>query len=259
MKIWVLLLLCIVQGLTEFLPVSSSGHLILFEKIFNIQGNLLLLNLFLHLATLLAVLILYRKTLWKLIKKPFQPLTLKLFISTLLTLVFAACYELLNLDRFVPKIYGFFFILTAILLFLTYQFQKKASTIKLGEVSYKSSIVVGLVQGLAVFPGLSRSGSTISAMILLGNDENEAAEYSFLLSIPVILGGFVFELLRLENIGEAFSLISPTFCIVAFLLTFLVSFVSLKITIKMLKDRKFNWFALYVFVVGIISIILSFT
>lgn len=259
MKFWVLIILCLIQGLTEFLPVSSSGHLLLFENIFQISGNLLLLNLFLHLATLLAVVIVYRKIICNLIKKPFQPLTYKLIVSTLITLVFAFSYEIFDVDKYVSKIYGFCFILTAILLFSAYKFQKKASVVKVGEISYKSACVVGLVQGFAVLPGISRSGSTISALLLCGNDDSQSAEFSFLLSLPIILGGFIFELIKIDDFSGVFEMISPLMCVFAFVFTFFVSVISLKITLKMLKNRKFNYFAIYLLLVGVIAIVLSFT
>lgn len=258
MKIWVLVVLCLVQGLTEFLPVSSSGHLLLFENIFKVEGNLLLLNLFLHLATLLAVVIVYRKSIWKLLKKPFQPLTYKLIVSTLITLVFAFSYEIFDIDKFMPKFYGFFFLITAVLLFATYKFQKKASVVNTGELSYKSAVVVGIVQGFAVLPGISRSGSTISSLILCGTNEDQAAEYSFLLSVPIIIGGFIFELIKIDNFDNVFSFVSPVMCVFAFVLTFFVSVLSLKITLKMLKNKKFNYFATYLLLVGIVAIVLSF-
>ena len=258
MNFWFLVILCLIQGLSEFLPISSSGHLLLFENILKIDGNLLLLNLFLHLATLLAVVIVYRKVIWKLIKKPFQPLTYKLVVSTLITLVFAFSYEIFGIDKYVGKIYGFCFLITAVLLYSAYRFQKKASIVKVGEISYKSACIVGLVQGFAVLPGISRSGSTISALMLCGNDDGEAAEFSFLLSVPIIFGGFVFELIKIDDFSNVFSMVSPLMCVFAFVFTFLVSIVSLKVTLKMLKDRKFNYFAFYLIIVGIIAIILSF-
>ncbi len=258
MSFWFLVVLCLVQGLTEFLPVSSSGHLLLFENILGIDGNLLLLNLFLHLATLLAVVIVYRKIIWKLIKKPFQPLTLKLIVSTLITLIFAFSYEIFNFDRYVSKIYGFCFLITAVILFSAYKFQKKASAFRVGEISYKSACIVGLVQGFAVLPGISRSGSTISALLLCGNDEEQSAEYSFLLSVPIIIGGFLIELLKIDDFSNVFSMISPWMCVFAFVFTFFVSIISLKITLKMLKNKKFNYFALYLVLIGVVAIILSF-
>ena len=127
MSLFILISLCIIQGLTEFLPISSSGHLLLFEQLFGFDENLLLLNLFLHLATVLAVIIVYRKILWKLIKNPFQPLTYKLAISTTITVLFAAAYNIFDINDFVPKIYGFCFLVTAILLLATHFFQKKSA------------------------------------------------------------------------------------------------------------------------------------
>lgn len=258
MKFWVLIILCLVQGLTEFLPVSSSGHLLLFERLFNISGNLLLLNLFLHLATLLAVVLVYRKTIWELIKKPFQPKTYKLLVSTLITLIFAFSYEIFDLDKYMPYTYGFCFLLTAVLLYSAYLFQKRSLVVRTGEISYKSALLVGAVQGFAVLPGISRSGSTICSLLFCGNDEGEAAEYSFLLSIPIIIGGFVFELLKVKDFSSALAGINGLQIAFAFVFTFLVSLASINLTIKMLKNKKFNFFAVYLIFVGILAIILTF-
>lgn len=255
MKFYMLIILCILQGLTEFLPISSSGHLLLAEKIFKIQDNILLINLFLHLATLFAVIIVYRKTIWKLIKKPFQPLTSKLFIATNATVLLASVYEIFELNKVFDRFFGFYFIITAFLLFVTYEFQKRATTIKVGEISYKNSILVGLVQGFAVLPGISRSGSTISSLVLSGNDEASASEFSFLLSIPIIVGGFVIELLKVDDFGEIFGEINYFQIIIAFLLTFVIAIISIKLTVKMLKNNKFIYFSIYLFLLGIATLI----
>lgn len=254
MSFWVLCLLCVVQGLTEFLPVSSSGHLLLVEQLFGIQGDLMMLNLFLHVATLCAVVFVYRKIIWQILKKPFQPLTYKLLLSTVITVVLAFTYEFLELDRFGFKVYGFCFLITSILLFVTFMFQKKSAVVSSQDISVKSAVVSGLVQGFAVFPGISRSGSTISSLILCGNDENKAAEYSFLLSIPVILGGFVLELFKLikdGGAGNAFASVGAWECVFAFILTFFVAIASLKITLKLLKNNKFIYFSIYLFALGL--------
>lgn len=251
MNILVFFLLCIVQGLTEFLPVSSSGHLLLFEQIFGIKNNILLLNLFLHLATLLAVVIFYRKIIWKLLKNPFQPLTYKLLFSTLLTLIFAICYEVLNIDSYVIYLYGFCFLITSALLFFTHKMQKHMAVVKPKNIDFVSTLAVGISQGFAVLPGLSRSGTTIATLLICGNDEDSAAEYSFLLSIPIIVGGFVLELLKIENFSSLFSEINPLIYIVGFVLTFAVALFSLKFTIKMLKKNKFIYFSIYLLLLGI--------
>ena len=257
MSFWILCLLCVVQGLTEFLPVSSSGHLLLVEQLFGVEGDLLMLNLFLHLATLCAVVIVYRKIIWNILKKPFQPLTYKLLLSTVITVCLAFVYRFLDFDRFGFKIYGFCFLITSVLLFVTFMFQKKAAVVPSQTIGTKSAILVGFVQGLAVMPGISRSGSTISSLILSGNDESKAAEFSFLLSIPVIIGGFaleLFDLIKDGGAGNAFASIGVWECLFAFVLTFVVAWASLKITLKLLKNNKFIYFAIYLFAVALFVI-----
>lgn len=254
MSFWILCLLCIVQGLAEFLPISSSGHLLLVEQLFKVEGDLMMLNLFLHVATLCAVVVVYRKIIWNLLKKPLQPLTYKLVLSTAITVVMALAYEYFDLDKYGFKVYGFCFLITSIVLFVTFMFQKKSTGIPTQEISTKSAVVVGFVQGLAVLPGISRSGSTISSLILCGNDENKASEYSFLLSIPVIVGGFALELIKLirdGGSGNAFASVGAWECMFAFILTFVVALASLKITLKLLKNNKFIYFSIYLLLIGL--------
>lgn len=258
MSIWILLILCVVQGLTEFLPVSSSGHLLFFEQVFNVSENLMFLNLFLHVATLLAVVIVYRKIIWQLLKKPFQPLTWNLLIATLFSVILAFAYEFSGIDKVVTRIYPFAFLVTAILLLVCHIFQQKAVVVKHTEVSMKNSILVGIVQGVAVVPGLSRSGSTISSLILAGNDEQKASEFSFLLSIPIIIGGFVLELLQMNKSGISFEFFDIKIYLLAFILTFFVSLVALKLTIKLLKKHKFIIFSIYTFFMFLITFVFNY-
>lgn len=258
MSLWILIILCVVQGLTEFLPVSSSGHLLFFEQVFGVTENLMFLNLFLHLATLLAVVIVYRKTILNLIKKPFQAYTYKLILATLFSVILAFVYEFSGVDKVITKIYPFAFLLTSILLFMCHLFQKKAVAFNTNEISVKNSIIVGIVQGFAVVPGLSRSGSTISSLILTGNDEKSSAEFSFLLSIPIIVGGFVLELIQLNKSGLSFESVSIGSYFLAFLLTFIVALIALKITLKILKNHKFIIFSIYTFVMFIVTFVFNY-
>lgn len=255
MKFYILVILCLIQGLTEFLPISSSGHLMLAEELFGIEDNILLLNLFLHFATLLAVIIVYRKVIWNLIKKPFQPLTWKLILATLVTLIFAVCYEIFDLNSKIGVFYGYYFLITAFLLLITYIFQKKSVGVKVGEIGYKNALIVGAVQGLAVLPGISRSGSTISSLLLMGNDETKSSEFSFLLSIPIILGGFLFEILKVDDWSGITTQISFGYLIFALVFTFIVAVLSLKLTIRLLKKHKFIYFSIYLFILGLSVII----
>ena len=259
MSFFVLIILCLVQGLCEFLPISSSGHLLLFEQLFNLKDNLLLINLFLHLSTLIAVIVVYRKTLLKLIKKPLQPLTFKLILSTFITVIFALAYEVLNIESIITCFYGFCFLVTSILLFLTHKFEKRAAIINTNsQIKLSNAILVGIVQGIAVLPGISRSGSTICTLMLCGESKETASEYSFLLSIPIIIGGFIFELLKLDNISFALKTLNPAYAIFAFVFTFAIAFLSLKLTLKLLKGNKFNLFAIYLLFISIFVIIYNF-
>ena len=255
MKFYVLIILCLIQGLTEFLPVSSSGHLLIAEKLFGIENNILLLNLFLHLATLFAVVFVYRKIIFNLIKNPFQSLTLKLIISTLFTVAIAGVYEIFKLGNVLDKYFGYYFIVTAILLFITFLFQKKSAIINFGKIGYKSSIISGIVQGFAVLPGLSRSGSTICTLTLLGNSEDKSSEYSFLLSIPIIVGGFVFELVKVDNFSNLFTELSLWQMLFAFIFTFFVAIISIKLTIKLFKKNKLIYFSGYLLLLGLFVLI----
>ena len=253
-----LILLCIVQGVTEFLPVSSSGHLLFVEQLFGITENLMILNLFLHVATLLAVVVVYRKIIWNLLKKPFQPYTYKLIIATLCSVLLAFGYKFSGVDSIVTKIYPFGFLITSILLFACHKVQRHNIGFSENEISYKNSVLVGVVQGIAVVPGISRSGSTISSLILTGNDEKKASEFSFLLSIPIIIGGFVLELLQIKNDFISVNFQAFYVYILAFVLTFIVSIIALKITIKLLKKHKFIVFSVYTFLMFIVTFVLNY-
>lgn len=258
MSIWVLILLCVVQGLTEFLPVSSSGHLMFVEQVFGVSGNLMFLNLFLHIATLLAVVIVYRKIIWKILKKPFCGVTLKLLIATICSVTLAFLYEFSGIENFITKIYPFGFLTTSLLLLACHLFQKRAVAIKNDDISIKNSLLVGVVQGVAVIPGLSRSGSTISSLVLSGNDEQKSSEFSFLLSIPIIVGGFVIELLKMNKSGINIEFFNIKTCIFTFFLTFIVSLLALKLTIRLLKKQKFIIFSFYTFLMFIVTFILNY-
>ena len=258
MNIWVLLVLCVVQGLTEFLPVSSSGHLLFFEQVLGVSENLMFINLFLHIATLLAVVIVFRKIIWDILKRPFQPYVFKLIFATLFSIILAFVYKFLDVENIQERIYPFGFLATSILLLLCHWFQKKSTLVSLGEISTKQAVLVGVVQGVAVVPGLSRSGSTISSLILSGQDEKKASEFSFLLSIPIIVGGFVLELLEIDKTNVILQEISVISYIFAFLVCFAVSLIALKLTIKFLKNKKFIVFSVYTFLMFIVTFVWNY-
>ena len=199
----------ILQGLTEFLPVSSSGHLVLFTRITGIESNLFF-DLFLHLATLFAVVIQFRRQVLSVIKKPFSPFSLKLILATSISVILAFIF------KDVP--------------------------------SYFDSIVIGIAQGLAVFPGLSRSGTTVSTGKLLGVDEEQNTSFCFLLSIPIIIGGTALELIE----GTA-TVISPLYLFAGFICAFVSGLIALRFIKNAFKNSRF--FAIYLVVLSLFLMI----
>ena len=187
MDIFQSFILGLVQGLTEFLPVSSSGHLILVSQLLGITPSLAT-ELIFHLATLAAVLVFYRKTILSLLKRPLQKTTFLLLISTVATAPVAFLLRDVADKMQDGRLLPLFFTLTAILLALSDKFRAKKRN------PWAIAAIVGLSQGVAVIPGLSRSGTTISAAMFSGSDRQEASEYSFLLSIPIIIAGAVSEI-----------------------------------------------------------------
>ncbi len=241
MTIWESILLGILQGLTEFLPISSSGHLFLAEILFGFESSLSFVC-FLHFGTLVAVVLFYFDKIALLLKKPKKDKKLsKLVVATLCTLPFAVAIKLLfddSLFRFVLP-FGF---LASILLLTTSSFVKtKKRTLK--RMPLWNFAVCGIVQGFAVLPGLSRSGSTISTLKFFGLNDNENAEFSFLLSIPIIIASCAVECFEVFS-ADASS--QPWFCILVGVLTsFVVGFASIKFFVSALQKNTFLYFAFY--------------
>ena len=234
------------QGLTEFLPVSSSGHLILLERLSHAAPSVFL-NLCLHLSTLLAVLVVMRGEVWEMIRHPIRSDCKYLVLASVLTAGVALLLETLCPALLEGTMLPFCFLLTAALLVLGETLPKGLSR----GVSLRSALIVGAVQGVAVLPGVSRSGATISALRLCGTDEKRATEFSFLLSVPVIAGGFLVEGVKSGFAVEGVSLSE-------LLVAMAVAFVSGLFAAKfMLRARKKTLpFALYTFAMGVLSFFL---
>lgn len=237
----------LIQGLTEFLPVSSSGHLILFQHLFDMPDDMLLFNILLHVATLCAVLIVFRKKIWQLIRHPLNKTNYCLIISTVITCTLVVIFKDIIDKTFTHKILPITFLVTAIVLFSTTFIKPKDR-----DVTYKSSVLAGFAQGIAVIPGLSRSGVTISTMLATGTKREEAAEFSFLMSIPIIIASFVLELITSDG---AFNIdIWPA--IVAFIAAFISGILAIKFMLVVIKKVKLYWFSLYLVILAIVCLIL---
>ncbi len=245
----------IIQGLTEFLPVSSSGHLVLTQAVLGVKQPGVSFELIAHLGTLLAVVVYFRGKLIRLVKSVFTPdliverrWVVYLIIGTvpagLAGVLFSDFFETMFSDPIATSI---FLIITGFLLLST---RFIAQTTK--SVSVLSAIVMGVGQALAIFPGISRSGATIAAGMLSGVKPAEAAEFSFLLAIPAILGAVVFkmdDLLTLQN-----SLVGQY--VIGAVLAFVFGWVAISGLLAVIRKGKFAYFAYYCFAVGTVGLYL---
>ena len=262
------IVLGILQGITEFLPVSSSGHLVLMQRFLGIKESQIFFDVMLHFGTLGAVIIVYHQLIGSLIRTGFSTLFqvdfyrhprltvsntphLKLIWLLLLGSIPTGLIALLFRDTLEPifgkpMVVAGMLIITGLILQLSRFGQKRRQT---GiPLQAWHTPLIGIAQGLAIIPGISRSGSTISLSLLLGLSSQTAAQYSFLLSIPAILGAVV---LKLKD-AEALT-IAPTVIVVGALTSFIVGYIALRFLLAMLSRGKFSVFSYYCFALGIIA------
>ena len=269
MTIWIAMLLGFVQGVAEFLPVSSSGHLLLIQKMFGITEGAMFFTVMLHLATLVAVFIVYWPTLLELIKKPFQKTVGLLIVATIPAVVIAliskkiapiaAFFEAADAGQYL----GFGFLLTSLLLFISdrvrhteidengEKVEKKGKKLKNMQVT--DALIIGCMQGVGVLPGVSRSGSTISGALFAGLNRKTAADFSFLMSIPAIIGGAVFEIPdALKNgIGD----MHWTAVVAGMLVAGITGYFAIKVMIDAIKKKKLIGFVIYTAVLGCLVLV----
>jgi len=257
MNLFEAIILGIIQGLAEFLPVSSSGHLMVFHHLLGIESNdNLTFIVVLNLGTLLPLLFIFRKDILELIKQPFQKTVYLLLIATLPIVVATLLFEdfiegLFQSTQFL----AFGFLLTGIILILTDKIKDNHKTIK--EMSYLDSIVIGLTQAVAIFPGLSRSGSTISASLVRGLTREDAMKFSFLMSIPAAFGALVFRILRIFTGHILISDLNFLNLFAGFLAAMVSGYLSINFMMKLVKKAKLKYFALfYVFGLTILIFLL---
>lgn len=256
------IILGIVQGLTEFLPVSSSGHIELVKAIFDreIQESMTM-TVVLHFATALSTCVIFRKDIAEIIKGLFQfknnsqlHFSLKIILSMLPAALVGVLYDDFIESFFAGKIMlvGFMLLVTGALLFVA---DKAKTTNK--EVGFAHSIIIGISQMIAILPGISRSGATISTSVLLGIDREKAARFSFLMVVPLIFGKIAKDLLDLSS-GES-TISSSDFLpyIAGFVFAFFTGLFACQWMIKLVKKSKLTSFSIYCFVIGIAAIIYS--
>ncbi|MGP1511436.1 MAG: undecaprenyl-diphosphate phosphatase [Treponema sp.] len=279
------ILLGILQGIAEFLPISSSGHLAVAQKLFGLSDVPLLFDIVLHLATLAAVILYFRKKIAKLFVILWQWLMHKtsaedgddtdilagntergrrtiiaVFVTTVVTGAIGVFTSKLIPDMSL-KVTAGGFIVTAALLIISAFIEKRrkaaqktfssASDMHKG-INVAQAALIGVMQGIGTFPGISRSGSTIAGALFGGLDRAAAGEYSFIVSIPAILGAFVLELKDLDKVGTS---IGAAPVIAGCAAAFAWGYISLTVLMKIIKKGRLEWFAAYLIPLGIAGLI----
>ena len=268
------IVLGVFQGIAEFLPISSSGHLAVLQHLFGLEDVPLLFDVFLHLATLLSVVLFFRKKIWELLcsfarifipaKKPDevqienQKENKKYILAIILATIVTGIMGVIS-SKFVEnvpvRIICAGFIVTAVFLVLSSVVEKKSGTITGDEknsVTWIQSLIIGFAQGVGTLPGISRSGSTISGALFCGVPRSRAGEFSFIVSIPAILGAFILEA---KDLGEVASSIGFDVVIGGCAAAFASGYLSLTWLMKLIKKGRLEWFACYLVPAGVLGMI----
>jgi Uncharacterized bacitracin resistance protein len=267
----------VIQGLTEFLPISSSGHLVMYGELTGSGGedeSNLAFTIFLHFATLLAVILVYRKDVWALLKElggtiaelfkgkkpdmssPGRRYLLMVIIGTIPAVIVGGGLKVLDLDSILDNIFivAVMLIVTAVFMFLIDRMKDGEYTAK--DAPYKSAWLVGIIQGIAILPGLSRSGSTIFAGVLGKLKKEFAVRFAFILSIPTILGAALVEFYGMAKTGVAIE--STGNMVIGFIAAFICGILAIKFIKVLVNTKKFWIFGIYCCCASIFAFLLAF-
>lgn len=286
------LILGLIQGITEFIPVSSSGHLTLFGKVFDVDSSIMLsFTTLLHVGTLIAVFIVMRKDIKSIILDIFGKMTWLIIIATIPAVIAAVLLGDFLDELFAGGSLGFSFLMTGLILLSTLMIKQdksmhqaklvRAASIQKDEISaeplsddsdnasevtavnrlpkeisYKEALIAGLGQAVAILPGISRSGSTLAALLFCKIDRKKAVRFSFLMSIPAIAGGFLLDILKLFG-GETTALtqLDPFIIIVGIASAFFSGWLAMNYMLKKLTSKGLLVFAVYVIILGLMVLI----
>jgi undecaprenyl-diphosphatase len=243
-------LLGLVQGITEWLPVSSSGHILIAERLLGVDSGIEL-TVLLHLASLAVLFAVFRKEIYLLavgvLKRDKEQIgfLFKLILACIPAAIVGFAFRSLVESLFTIRIVGFGLIFTSLLLFLSRYPVKKNN-----HLTWFSSLVTGIFQAIAILPGISRSGSTISSCLMQGIKEDEAIKFSFLLAIPAILGAGLFELKEISRLPDFL----PAF--VGMAMSAVSGYFMLRLLIRLVKGNKFFYFGIYTLLLGLLVLFL---
>ena len=250
MSIFEAFILGTVQGLTEFLPISSSGHLVIFQSLLgvNISGNQF--EILVHLGTLMSVILVFKKELKNILisltSRETKKFILYIILGTMPAVIIGIGFKDILMELFDdPFAVGIALTFTGFILIITF-FIKTSDK----PYSFKNSFLIGLVQALAIIPGISRSGMTISAALILGISPKRAARFSFILSIPVIFGATLITLIETNDYSQILNLSG----FIGLFTSFVVGYISLRWLLKWIESGKLYLFGSYCIIIGLIAI-----
>ncbi len=278
----------LIQGITEFLPVSSSGHLAIFSKIFKMElDSTILFEVMLHFGTLVSIIVVFREDIWRLLREFFYILLTcianfciwikrisgdksykyikvisnsyrKLVIFVIVSSIPTAILGFLSADL-VEKasgsllVVGICMMITAVVLVIADVLPRGKDHIK--DVPYSGAFLLGIAQGIATFPGISRSGATISCGMMIGMTKKTAVRYSFIMSIPVVLGATILKLFDLSS--EPVNVAQVPAYVVGTLVAGITGYFSIKYMLKMVRRHRYYGFAVYCAVLSVVAIVFS--
>jgi len=251
MLLYQIIILAVVQGFTEFLPISSSGHLAILQNLWNIKEGAIVLDTILHLGTLGAILFFLRKEIIQIFKEKNWRLIFLIIIASLPAAIIGFLFQNKIESAFSSlKFIGIAFLFTALILFLT-KFVKQSNQ-PLKEMHWFQALKIGLGQALALFPGISRSGLTLSSGLFVGLKKEDSYRFSFLIAIPVILGATLF---KIKDVSGQMLNYWPLL-LLGLLISFTTGLISLKIVKKVIIDNKLAYFSIYLSILGILLLVL---
>lgn len=252
MNIFEAIILGLIQGLTEFLPVSSSGHLVLLQQFFAIDEGVITFNIAVHFATLLAVFLVFWKDIIEIIKRPFSKLSLLIIVGTIPTAVIGLIFK----DTFegflqTGSVLGYAFLFTGLILWYAETVKNKDKG--LNETTYVDTIVIGIAQGIAILPGVSRSGLTLAGALTRGLDRRFALKISFLMSMPSILGATLLEALDIAK--QPYEVAGIVSILAGMVAAGISGYLAIRFMLKIFEQKSLKIFSYYVFGLGAIIIL----
>jgi undecaprenyl-diphosphatase len=254
MEIWQAILLGAIQGFTEFLPVSSSGHLLLLQNWFGITEGAVFFSLMLHVGTLVPVIIVLWKEILSTLKRPYNKFLYWVIASIpagIIGIIFSVVFDLDELFANNIWLLAITFLLTAGELIFA---EQRAKKVELNNgINLKSSFIMGIGQACGVLPGLSRSGTTITFGTIAKVKKDENANFSFLMSIPIIVAAVALELLK--GVKNGFGGIDALPLAFGMITAMVTGYVSIKFMLKIIKKANYKWFSLYLVLIAIATII----